>query len=79
MRHAKGFPMRAAVLVVISLLILTSCTTTATVAINEIGVVCQGFQPLSWSLSDTPRTIAAIKTHNAMWHALCNDGGLERA
>ena len=79
MRHAKGFPMRAAVLVVISLLILTSCTTTPTAAINEIGVVCQGLTPLSWSLSDTPETIAGIKTHNEMWHALCDAGGLDRA
>ena len=66
MKHENGFPLRAAKLGVIALLILTSCTTTPNAAIDEIGVACQGFRPLSWSLLDTRVTIAAIKTHNAL-------------
>jgi hypothetical protein len=35
-------------------------------------VACQSFVPVYWSKSDTDKTIAQVKEHNAAWKALCS-------
>lgn len=42
------------------------CTQTATVE-----TACSAFRPISWSVDDTPETIAEIKAHNARHKAYC--------
>jgi hypothetical protein len=32
---------------------------------------CLAFQPITWSGSDTQQTIAEIRTHNAVFEAVC--------
>lgn len=54
--------------------ILTSCVTT--MASSEIDaahkkVMCEAFQPITWSGKDTDDTIRGVKEHNAVWTALC--------
>ena len=38
---------------------------------SVIDTACQAFEPLRWSMRDTPRTIAQARAHNAAWLALC--------
>jgi len=51
--------------------LLQSCATTTDISAPATNVVCQGFEPISWSAKDTPATVAQVKEHNASWKALC--------
>lgn len=42
------------------------CKTTATAE-----TVCSVWRPITWSVNDTPETIAEIKAHNARRNAWC--------
>lgn len=39
--------------------------------VDPVKVACEVFGPISWSLRDTERTIAEVKSHNAAWKAIC--------
>jgi hypothetical protein len=54
-------------------LILTSCATTGTGAIDENGIatVCSVWPYVSWSSRDTPETIADAKANNAAKTGFC--------
>lgn len=34
---------------------------------TALDLVCVTFPPISWSMRDTPETIAQVKAHNAGW------------
>lgn len=55
----------------ISLVTLTSCATTTTSVAPTDKVFCGAARPIYWSKSDTDKTIAQVKEHNAAWKALC--------
>lgn len=57
--------------------ILTSCATTGTGAMSPQGVerVCAAWPYVTWSVRDTPATIADAKVNNAAKTAFCADGG----
>ncbi len=40
---------------------------------TDSGAVCAAFRPISWSVEDTPETIAEIKAHNARRMAWCDE------
>jgi len=54
-------------------LILTSCQTTGTSGPDPELVACRSFEPVTWSATDTPKTIKQIKAHNAAWAAVCGE------
>ncbi len=58
-------------------LILTSCTTTGTGAIDAEGIktVCAAWPFVSWSSRDTPATIADAKANNAAKTTFCAGSG----
>jgi len=37
-------------------------------------VSCEAFRPITWSKRDTQETVADVKTHNAVFGALCGWG-----
>jgi hypothetical protein len=38
---------------------------------TDSDAVCAAFRPISWSVEDTPETIAEVKAHNARRDAWC--------
>ena len=50
-------------------LILTACMTTGGSATKA--ALCDQFQPVRWSGSDTAETVAQIKAHNAVGMNVC--------
>jgi len=70
--------MLALVSVVISGAILAGCVTTTASSVkgtDSVRVACGSFAPVYWSASDTDKTIAQVKEHNAAWKALCGKSG----
>jgi hypothetical protein len=59
------------------LLALTACKSLPVTAGGENELqpqadwACLAFQPITWSGSDTQQTIAEIRTHNAVFEAVC--------
>ncbi len=74
-------PRRRALLLPLLALILTSCATTGTGAIDSegIGRVCAAWLTVSWSRYDTAETIADAKANNAARAAFCAGIGQEGA
>jgi malonyl CoA-acyl carrier protein transacylase len=33
--------------------------------------LCRSFRPVAWSGKDTSQTIREVKSHNAVWKAIC--------
>ena len=56
---------------ILSLVTLTSCATMIPSAVPTDKVYCNAALPIYWSKSDTDKTIAQVKEHNAAWKALC--------
>lgn len=53
----------------------TSCVTTSLPAkIDATRTACRSFDPIYWHKSDTRKTVAQIKEHNAVYVALCRKG-----
>lgn len=50
----------------------TSCVTTSLPAkIDATRTACRSFEAIYWSKSDTKKTVAQVKEHNAVYVALC--------
>jgi hypothetical protein len=60
--------------VLTSLVTLTSCATPTISVAPTDKVACASFAPVYWSKSDTDKTIAQAKEHNAVGKALCGWG-----
>ena len=43
----------------------------STMTLSSGVVYCEAAKPISWSKSDTDRTIAEVKEHNAVYKRLC--------
>lgn len=60
------------------MLTLSACgTTTGSVEIEPIQgaqTFCDVAQPITWSVNDTDATIRGVKSHNAVFKALCLKG-----
>lgn len=56
---------------ILSLVTLTSCATMTVSAVPTDKVYCSASQPIYWSKSDTDKTIAQVKEHNAAFVAIC--------
>jgi len=52
--------------------IMTSCQTMVSSVNKQEKWSCIAYQPITWSSKDTKETILQIKTHNAVWTALCD-------
>ena len=64
-------PMQLAALL-LAMTILTGCLIGTTATVTDSG--CIIFEPIFYSSQDdTAETIAAVKSHNAAWHATCGD------
>lgn len=75
-RGSKSPSRRAATVAAMMLtVLLTSCQTMGTVAIES---ACLTFQPVSWSKNDTLTTIRQIREHNAVWKSLCQNSEFVR-
>lgn len=57
------------VLMLTAILPLVACV--KPMGFGETDGVCAVFRPISWSQSDTDRTIAEVKAHNAAVKAVC--------
>lgn len=55
----------------LSLAILPGCATMTSSAVPTDKVACNVFAPVYWSKSDTDKTIAQVKEHNAAGKAIC--------
>ena len=52
--------------------ILAACAGRINTAVIDKRIVCVAFEPIQYSRqSDTEPTIAAVKSHNAAWDAVC--------
>jgi len=49
---------------------LASCVTTSMSVVTLKDSCTKIFKPISWSHSDTPKTVIEIKKHNAVWEDL---------
>lgn len=56
---------------ILSPVILTACATTTPSAAPTDKVFCSVAQPIYWSKSDTDKTLAQIREHNAAYVAIC--------
>lgn len=56
---------------ILSLAILPGCTTMTSSAVPTDKVACNVFAPVYWSKSDTDKTIAQVKEHNAAGKSIC--------
>lgn len=56
-------------------LILTSCATTGTGAIDAVALqrICAAWPYVTWSVRDTPETITDAKANNATKAAFCGE------
>jgi hypothetical protein len=59
---------------ILSPVTLTACATTIPSVAPTDKVACASFAPVYWSKSDTDKTIAQAKEHNAVGKALCGWG-----
>ncbi len=50
-------------------LLLAGCATTTPTAVTDTS--CLALEPITYSIKDTPETIAQIRAHNAAWDTLC--------
>jgi hypothetical protein len=56
---------------ILSLVTLTSCATMTASSVPTDKVACSSFLPIYWSKTDTDKTLAQIKEHNAAFVAIC--------
>lgn len=67
-------PLMLAGLSLLAMMSLTACVHRTHSPVIDKRIVCVAFEPIRYSrLQDTEPTIAAVKSHNAAWSAVCTN------